>query len=333
MNDKNVSGSSRVGIFDFLRIILTILVVDLHIRIIAYTKPNLLEPFVFFTVPLFIVLSFYFMSKYFLKEKVNYLSFLPRIKRVLIPLLFWSIIGFLVHPQLFDIKNILLQIATGAVVNVPLYYLNLLIVFTIIFWLLTYVNLRIRLLIYFCIIFVAFFMQYSFINYNFFNPTAMAIKNSYGRFFELIPYAAVGILFGILALKTKIKSALLFILIILFGLLFIFTINLPQPLGFHFSGINLFSGTIYIFSLTMLLTKLQFNLKLHKLIEILGKYSFGVYLFHFILLEQMLKLFPYLKTYITAHSLLFMVFYASFCYLLCILFNILTLRKLFFLIE
>jgi peptidoglycan/LPS O-acetylase OafA/YrhL len=333
MNDKIVNTSSRVGIFDFLRIILTILVVNLHIRIIAFTKPNLLEPLVFYSVPLFLVLSFYFMSKYFIKEKVNYLRFLPRIKRVLVPLLFWSIIGFIVHPELIDIKNILLQLATGEVVNVPLYYLSLLIVFTIIFWLLAYVNFRMRLLIYFGIIAFAFYLQYSFINYNFFNPTVMAIKNSYGRFAELIPYAVVGILFGILALKTKIKSALLFTLILLFGFVYIFTINLPEPLGFHFSGINLFSGTIIIFSFTMLLTKLQFNLKLHKLVEVLGKYSFGVYLFHFILLEQILKLFPRLITYITAHSILFMIFYVSFCYSLCILFNISTRRKFSFLIE
>ena len=333
MDNKKVNNSSRVGIFDFLRIILTILVVNLHIQIIAYTKPNLLEPFVYYTVPLFLVLSFYFMSKYFTKEKLNYQVILPRIKRILVPLLFWSVIGFLVHPELADFKNVLLQFATGELVNVPLYYLNLLIIFTIIFWLLTYVNFRIRLLIYLGLILFAFFLEYSFINYHFFSPTILAVKNSYGRFVELIPYAVLGILFGLLALKTKIKSAGLFALILLFSLFYIITTNSPQPLGFHFSGIKIFSGTIIVFSLTMLLSNLQFDIKLHKLIEVLGKYSFGVYLFHFILLEFLLKLFPDLIVYITKYSLLFLIFYIFFCYGLCIFFNASTHRKFSFLIE
>lgn len=331
MQNKNVRNSSRVGIFDLLRIILTILVVNLHIRIIAYTKPNILESAAFYTVPLFVVLSFYVMSKYFIQERVPYQVIVPRIKRVLIPLLFWSAVGFAVHPELIRVKNVLLQIATGELVNVPLYYLNLLILFTVIFWLLTYVRLKIRFVFYALILSIAFLLEYSLINYHFFSPTAPAVKNSYGRFIELLPYAVVGIIFGWMRLKMKIKSIGFIITLLFFSACYIITLYFPQFPGFHFSGMTIFSGTIVIFSLTLLLSKLQFASTVHMWIELLGKYSFGIYLFHFILLEFLLKIFPHMIVYITNSSLLFLMIYIITCYGSCILFNIITRHKLFFL--
>src|SRR5215216_6660367 len=100
MHNNIITKPSRVGTFDLLRIILIVLVVNLHIRIIAYSSPNLLERFVFYAVPLFLVLSFYFMSKYLMKERVPHKIILSRIKRISVPLLFWSAMGFVVHPEL-----------------------------------------------------------------------------------------------------------------------------------------------------------------------------------------------------------------------------------------
>ena len=333
MDNKNVTHSSRIVIFDLLRIVLTVLVVNLHIRFIAYGKSNFLEQYVFYTVPLFMVLSFYFMSKYFIREKLNKQVILPRIKRILIPLLFWSVMAFAVHPELISVKNILLQILTGELINVPLYYLNLLIIFTIIFWIITYLPFRLRMIIYLVIILIAFYLQYSLINYHFFSPQIMALKNSYGRFVELIPYAVVGILFGLLVMKTKIKNLNLIILIVFFSLIYFITMKMSLLPGFHFSGIKIFSGTIVIFSITLFLSVIKFNQKTQSIIGLLGKYSFGVYLFHFILLEFLLKILSHLTVYIIEYSIIFTIIYTAFCYGLCIIFNILTRRKFAFLIE
>ncbi|HEX7543104.1 MAG TPA: acyltransferase family protein, partial [Patescibacteria group bacterium] len=169
MLNKN-DRQSRNSFFDLLRIILTILVVNIHIRMLTQGQPNNLEYFGFYAVPLFMTLSFFLMSKYFSQIKLSFAFISSRIKRLIIPLIFWSLIGFLVHPELVNIKNVFLQLMTGGLVNLPLYYLNLLICFTFLFWLITYLPPRFRIFIYIGIILVVFNLEYLRTNFNFFYP-------------------------------------------------------------------------------------------------------------------------------------------------------------------
>lgn len=333
MHTNNTVHTSRIFIFDLLRIILVILVVNLHIHIIDGGTSNVIEPLVWPAVPLFVVLSFYFMSKSFLKERLQFHTIAPRIKRLIIPLLFWSFIGFLIHPGLFTIKNIFLQIITGEVVNVPLYYLNLLILFTLLFWLLTYVHFRVRIVIYLFIIIVSFFLQYSTINYHIFISTIESIQKSYGRFIELLPYAVLGIGFGLLKTRKDLHKFSLSLLIIISLVFYILTIHIQQPLGFHYSGIMIFFLTILSFSLVVLLSPLTIYRRLYTWIEKLGKYSFGVYLFHFIVLEFLLRIFPLLKVFMLGYSISFLFIYIVFCYGVCILCDILTRHKFSYLFQ
>src|SRR3972149_5406595 len=103
---NNNLNKTRNSIFDLLKIILAVLVVNVHIRIITGVKSNFLEPYTWYTVPLFVVLSFFFASSKPLAL---------RIKRLLLPLFFWSLVGFIIHPNLLNIKNVFLQIFTGHV--------------------------------------------------------------------------------------------------------------------------------------------------------------------------------------------------------------------------
>lgn len=107
---NNNPNKTRNSIIDLLRIILTVLIVNVHIRIITGIKANFLEPYTWYTVPLFIVLSFFFFSNK---------PLIVRIKRLFIPLVFWSAAGFIIHPNLLNAKNIFLQVLTGHVVNTP----------------------------------------------------------------------------------------------------------------------------------------------------------------------------------------------------------------------
>ena len=149
----------RNPVFDILRIVLTVLVVNVHIRIITGVKPNYLEPYTWYTVPLFIVLSFFLISNKSLKERVS---------RLFIPFIFWAVTGFMIHLNLLSARNIFLQFLTGHVVNTPLYYLALLIWFTIINWFINKFFLRQKIFIYVLIIFTSLFLEYSNINYDFF---------------------------------------------------------------------------------------------------------------------------------------------------------------------
>src|SRR3989339_705261 len=188
---------TRNSIFDLLRIVLTLLVVNVHIRIITGVKPNFLEPFTWVSVPLFIVLSFFLTGNSSLKE---------RIRRLFRPLVFWSAIGFAIHPDLINLKNIFQQMATGHVVNTPLYYLVLLIWFTLINWIINKFPKSFKIIVYLLIISTALFLEYSSLNYNFFFPMMTVVEKSYGRFVELIKYVPVGLAFGYLIKKISNKN-------------------------------------------------------------------------------------------------------------------------------
>lgn len=317
-------------IFDILRVILILLVINLHIRIITYGSVNFFEQFTWYAVPLFIVLSFFLGSKYFLTEKLSWKFVLVRSKRLLAPLFFWSVMGFLVHPNLFSFQNFSLQIFTGQVVNVPLYYLNLLFLFTLLFWGLTIFSLSKRLIIYLSLFILVFLLEYSSINYTFFAKQIFPIAKTYGRFIELLPFPIIGILFAVL---NKRKKMFLVIVFILSTLLFFISYAWSKPSDFHYSGITLILGSIFIFSLSLLLSPLIGKNIVTKLFSLLGKYTFGVYLLHFILLEYILKIFPFLIKLLSLYPVNAFICFTSLCYILCMLTDRITLQKLSFLFQ
>lgn len=320
---KEKKNKSRNSIFDLLRIILTIIVVNVHIRIITGVKSNFLEPFTWYTVPLFIVLSFFFAGNKLLTL---------RIKRLLLPLFFWSLFGFIIHPNLLNIKNIFLQIFTGHVVDTPLYYLALLVWFTIINWLIDYLPTRIRIVIYSLIILATLYLEYFSINYNFFIPMITVVEKSYGRFIELIKFVPIGLAFGYLNKKLNNKNIFL-ILSSSFLILFVAVSYIPVPPDFHFSGLKTLTGSVAIFSFVLLISNLKINDRLKNIIDIFGRYSFGVYLSHYLLLEMILKIDPTLKLFIAIYQIPFLLFYVVICYLFCFLFDFLTFKKLSYLVK
>lgn len=318
-------------LFDLLRIVLTFLVVNIHIRNVTHGKINFLESYGYYAVPLFVTLSFFLMSKYFSQTKLTFKVVLSRIKRLFPSLVFWSGVGFLLKPNLVNIRNIFLQLFTGKVVNTPLYYLNNLIVLTIIFWLITYLPTKLRSPLYFAIIFIAFFLEYTGLNTSFFNPMGDEIRKSYGQIVELIKYASLGVLFGILVKKNKKNFVLIGLIGCMILLLSIF--NFPQPWGYNYSGLKLFLGTILVFSFVLLIDHVNFSEKINKNISILGSYSFGVYLSHYLLLETTLKYCPQLKPFITTNQTFFLLSFTIFCYLFIMFADFITLKKISYLVK
>lgn len=320
---NNNPNKTRNSIIDLLRIILTVLIVNVHIRIITGIKANFLEPYTWYTVPLFIVLSFFFFSNK---------PLIVRIKRLFIPLVFWSAAGFIIHPNLLNAKNIFLQVLTGHVVNTPLYYLILLAWFTVIYRLIDRLSSRLKILIYSLIILAVLFLEYSRINYDFFLPLIEVIKKSYGRFIELIKYVPIGLMFAFL--KKKINNNNIYLILsIIFLPIYVVVSYIPQPLDFHYSGLKTLVGSIIIFSLALGLSNFKFNDKVNSVISLLGEYSFGVYLSHYVLLEAILRIFPAIRFFIVSSPFLFLFVYVISCYVFCLLFDFSTQKKLSFLIK
>lgn len=195
----STQNESRVFIFDLLRIVLILLVVHLHIRNFAPIKPDFLSNKEYYAVPIFLVLSFYLTAKYYLNEPIPLRSLVDRIKRLLVPLIFWSCVGFLVQPYLFSLSAVFTQLLTGQVVNKPLYYLDLLILFTVICYLFTRISFSLRVVLYLCIAVIAFLLQYSLISYNLAKPHDWL---TFGRIVELVPYVVLGLFFGLIKTYT-----------------------------------------------------------------------------------------------------------------------------------
>lgn len=321
----------RNQLFDLLKIVLTFLVVNIHIRNVFHGKVNILEPYGYYAVPLFMTLSFFLMNKYFSQTKLSFSVVFERIKRLLFPLVFWSAIGFLLKPNLINFKNIFLQLLTGKIVNTPIYYLNLLILFTLIFWIFTYLPKKLRVPLYLVLIIGAFVLEYSGVNTRFFNLLGNEIRKSYGQIVELIKYAAVGMLFASVINREKNKIILSFIIGL--SLLLLITFNFPQPWGYNYSGIKLFLGIIFVFSSLLLIGRINFPLKVSKFIDVFGGYSFGVYLFHIMFLEVLLQIFPNVKYFNAFFPFHFLFIYTVGCYTFCFLFDYLTFKKLSFLIR
>lgn len=325
------SPKERIVIFDIARILLITLVINLHIRIITAGEPNILTQYGLYGVPLFLMLSFFLMSKYFLKENLSKEDLFKRLKRLTIPLLIWSLIGFLPHLQLLSLPNVLLQLITGELVNVPLYYLNLLILFTILFWALTYVRLSYRMYLYIVLLVLALVIEYSHLNFLLFEPTSLVWRNSYGRFIELLPYSIFGILFGFIALHRKNPWVIYLTSFIVVTVGYILTRGISQPPGFRYAGHTLLFGSLAAFSIIILLIPFSIPRKLQETIHILGKYSFGVYLMHYPLLELLTNTSSSLAKTILSFPLLFLFLYTAFCYALCISINTLSKNRLSFL--
>jgi peptidoglycan/LPS O-acetylase OafA/YrhL len=329
---KKVSKDSiRNTTFDLLKIILTFLVVNIHIRNVTHGKVNFLETYGYYAVPLFVSLSFFLMSKYFSQIRLSVSVLLPRIKRLLSPLIFWSGIGFLLKPNLISTKNVFLQIFTGKVVDTPLYYLIILICLTFIFWLITYLPFRFRTLLYMVIIVAAIILEYTGVNTRFFNLFPDEIRKSYGQIVELIKYASLGMLFATLINRSK-KQIILFSLAGL-TLLLLSIFKFPQPWGYNYSGIRLFLGTIFVLSSIFLIGPVNFSAKINNLINIFGGYSFGVYLCHIIFFEKLLQVFPNIKYINSLFPFQILFIYTVGCFAFCYIFDLLTFRKFSFLVK
>lgn len=124
----------------------------------------------------------------------NYQTVKKKIKRLLIPFIGWSIVGFVVYLKRISALNILLQLIFGAVVNAPLYYLAITIYFVVLFCLLTRLNIKIRLIILCLLTAFCFYIQHAEINYNSFSVLPDSSRYTLGRFCELLPYA-IGAIF------------------------------------------------------------------------------------------------------------------------------------------
>ena len=146
-------------------------------------------------VPCFVLMSFFLSGPTYLQDQhLSSRQFNKRIKRLLLPFIAWSIVGFIVYLKRISPGNLILQFFFGAVVNAPLYYLAITIYFTLVFSILTWLSIKPRLTGLVLLAGLCFFVQYRGINHSAFQSFGDSSRYTLGRFCELLPYAVAGVL-------------------------------------------------------------------------------------------------------------------------------------------
>ncbi|MCL4360724.1 acyltransferase family protein [Patescibacteria group bacterium] len=293
----------RNPVFDVLRFLLIIPIVSLHMRIImGASSGNPLEPVAWYTVPVFIILSFYFRRKKPLAV---------RLQRLIIPFLFWSAVGFLISPRLVSVRNGILQLTTGQIVDTPLYYLLILASFTLIAKFMDMLPRLLTVLLYAGIVLGAFTLEYSGLNARVFSPKLPAVARTYGRFAELIVFVPAGLAFSWLAGRSLSRLWLMLVPLAFLILSALAAIILPGTSGFHFGGLPVAFGASAIFSVFLFLSDMKLPNRVSAAFLFLGKYTFGVYLTHYLIILSVVTLIPQAIPFISGHyavSLLLFLF-------------------------
>lgn len=290
----------RMVIFDLLRIVLVVIVVSIEFDVFLYgSVKHSIVSITSLAVPLFMVLSFYLNGEHFLERgKVSYELIKKRLKRIIFPLVFWSIIAFSVNIEQVSIENLIRQLVFGHVVNVPLYFLSLLFFYTIIFSVVTLIPNKIRIYIIFWTFLVAIFLEQSNTNFHTFNNFPYYEKYTLGRFVELIKFASIGLILYSYGDKLSAlikKSGLSKTLVLIFSILIALTINKYKSYlsssGFGYSGFTTAMYTSGIFMLILLMRKIKFYAIVDKSLNFLGRYSFGIYCSHLIINKLLFNFF------------------------------------------
>ena len=245
----------------------------------------------------FPVALFFFISGYFTKNPLNMVRksggyWKHRILRLLIPYFIWSFIYIamrFINGENFGIHKILITLITGSAV-VPLYYILVLLLFTIItpvlFWSMNNkIADKIILAVSPTFLVVAFFFLFCF-KFN---------------FWDYLKYTPIWLLFFYLGIRFKEKKPKLNVkylyiaLIAMFALQLLETVFLRKIAGFNaFTQIRFFGFGYSLVLIMLIYEKSKKSSRKVNLLVRIGDDSFGIYFIHCAFLMVFSKLYPML---------------------------------------
>lgn len=277
---------------DLLKIIASFFVVIFHYESFVSGKP--FSPFYFigwYAVPVFVVCTFYLNGKYFNTASALKTKIYKKISRFIYPFLFWSTIGFLLHPSLISPKLIGRQVLFGTSVDPPLYYLNIIVIFSLIWYLLRKLNSNHKNIIYIILIVLSLVYETYFSYQQILGFFPIQAQFSGIRLFELLKFAAIGSLlymyknkFIPLWKRKTFLRLLILISTISIGLDIVGKwIHQPQEMGY--TGFLLTLGVMGLTSTFIYLEKKYSQYFFSKTVNYWAKYSLGIYCIHYFLIE------------------------------------------------
>ncbi len=259
---------------DFLKVICAFLVIVEHF---GSQCPYFIKGITPLAVPIFMILSFYFLI-----QKISTIDIEKRVFRILIPLIGWSVIYSILY--LFILKrnitvyDFLWQSITGhsPKLNASMWFSSDLIALTLLIFILYKYFKKYFFKIIFCLFCLSYLFEYSEINYMLFSDLRYELKYPLGRLTEMIPFMVVGIFLGKYDILKCCKSRF----ILGWLILFLFTqecIFFPSIKGFDYCGIKLILlAVLMILFFSSIPQKRIFQ----KFVCVLGKNTMGIYCIH-----------------------------------------------------
>jgi len=242
-----------------------------------------------FSVPVFMILAFYFSGKAIVDKHENIKD---RLIRIIIPQIGWAIICWtihlfedivLAHKLQHNFMDLIIAILTGSRANVnpstwfQMVLLLLTLIYFVIFklfkketaWIITYLTFIFALL-------VQMNGQY----YYFFTNTTNELENTIGRIFEIMPFAATGLFFYHIDIINLLKKKR-YLYFGIFLCLFIIGFYIPFPTfeGF-FAGLYTIYMGICLFIIFALLPLEDVSDNTRNIILNITKYTLGIYCAH-----------------------------------------------------
>jgi len=306
-----------------LRVILSFMVVLDHFYNYKVLK-NYLH-ILYYHIPTFFILSFYYTSNYF--KYFNISKIKTRFERIVIPLIFWSIISLILNNiyyyffsiecphTIFDLFHNLLN---GHLFYFALWFQIVLILSTLIVSIVVLLFKKHYLLIFHFLMILAYKFQYSGESYTFFYKYfTIHYTVTYGRFIDDFPHCISGLLLGVHNIPNnlklhRIKAIFINIIILLFVSKYNFDVNMKC---FKYGGIRLDLAAICLFLIFYLSNITINNEKIIKIFDIITNYTPGIYFSHYligkgiimkyILGNKIITLFGCIILYLSSYALCF----------------------------
>lgn len=326
---------NRFVVFDLLKIIFAVTIVNFHLESFVLGQPFSLFYYLgWYGVPIFIVISFYFNSKYFIADKLSAAVLVKKVNRLFFPLLFWSVIGFLIHPVFITPKYILRQVLFGTAVDPPLYYLNVVIIFTIVWFLLGNLKVSMRKWILATIIFISLVLETTGGYGRFVSFIPIQSQFFASRFLELLKFAAFGSLLGDISdfirkfRFSKTVSFLMIPVILLLPVIEVWSKWKNQITELGYTGLFQYAVVILISITAVYFQNISLGEFFNKLIIRLGKYVIGIYCIHYFFIESIISSAPFLQTEIKNFPVLAVFLIVSLCLAISFLLDKISAGKL-----
>ena len=275
-------------------------------------------------VPVFMFMSFFLAHRFY--STLNIKSGKKRFLRLLIPYVFWAlayfltldvIIEFIRYGQTGSFTDLLWQLTTGHSnqLNPPMWYLTITLWITLLFCVIHSKLCSKENNILCALLVMALIVEYSGINVSLFSDLRFELKYPLGRFSEMIPYAVLGYIFSkynIFNCWQSVRHRIIFIAFML--TISILCRYLDNVSGYGYAGVRYIVIAIFLFAFFNWLPLQNVSEKIKAYINILSRYTLGIYCMHILIGKFVEKAFIYVG--FSARTLLMCVCLYVLCYII-----------------